>query len=94
MRGYCENCGKECNAIIVDEGIGWYHSGSIHAKHTDMQAESDCCNSGVFADEELTEEIDYYQLKAERDAEYGEWLYEQKKDRELYESLGNIESIF
>ena len=45
MRTICPDCGKECQVIVVDQGIGWYEYWG--AKGFDFRPEvvSDCCQA-------------------------------------------------
>lgn len=42
---YCGDCGKECRAVKVDQGIGAYEYWGFKGFHHDWQWVSDCCEA-------------------------------------------------
>lgn len=50
---FCGHCGQPCEVRVVDHGIGAYEYWGGKGTDTRIEAESDCCGAGVFADAEL-----------------------------------------
>lgn len=45
--GYCASCGKECTAMIVDEGIGHYEYWGAKGVDVRLVEVSPCCEDVV-----------------------------------------------
>ena len=63
MRGFCGECGEECNAIIGDFGIGAYEYWGCRGVDIRLAAVSNCCEADVFEDEAKTRMIDICDIK-------------------------------
>ncbi|RLA58349.1 MAG: hypothetical protein DRQ89_15475, partial [Epsilonproteobacteria bacterium] len=50
---WCGTCGKECDARIVDEGIGHYEFWGRKGIDTRLCLVSDCCDTEMYDDEDL-----------------------------------------
>ena len=45
--GWCANCKEECDAKIIDEGIGPYEYGDERGLDVSLLTVSDCCEAEV-----------------------------------------------
>ena len=63
---YCGECGKHCDQVEFDFGIGPYEFWGRRGVDTNQQWVSDCCEAKVFEDEDLRVEEDEPDLEADR----------------------------
>lgn len=61
---FCGDCGKHCNAIPLDNGIGAYDYMGARGYDTNVSIVSDCCEGDLFEDPDLI-------IKANPDHYYG-----------------------
>lgn len=80
---YCGECGKECSARLVDEGIGPFEFWGSRGTHHEYVVVSSCCEATVYEDKDLT--LEYYatDLIADEEAAKADYYYELERDREL-----------
>ena len=55
---WCGSCHEECDAHIVDNGIGHYEFWGATGVHSDVCYESECCDATVYDDPECRIEAD------------------------------------
>ncbi len=75
---FCKNCNEECEGIWVDFGSG---KGEFWgAPYNDVQEAyvSDCCEDDIISESGRPAKGEYH----EDDHGYGDWLYEQWKDKQ------------
>ena len=51
---WCGHCRKECDAHVVDEGIGHYEFWGAKGVDVQLTLISDCCDEPMYDDEECT----------------------------------------
>ena len=54
MTTYCGECGKECEVLWEDVGIGAYEYWGQKGRDVQIVPFSDCCEGEVFEDEDLS----------------------------------------
>jgi hypothetical protein len=47
VSGICDSCGKPCESIPVDFGIGFYEYCGARGNHQNIQQSSPCCEASV-----------------------------------------------
>ena len=43
----CSHCKKECDVVLIDEGIGCYEFWGFGGRHIDLRESSSCCGEDV-----------------------------------------------
>lgn len=56
---FCGECGKECDFVEIDTGIGAYEFWGSQETHSVLERVSDCCEGDLFEDEELEQYYRY-----------------------------------
>lgn len=49
MDHYCEECGRPCQVIVVDKGIGLYEYAGAVGNHRDLREVSDCHEARIYS---------------------------------------------
>lgn len=80
---YCTECSDECTGKWVDFGIGPGEAWGQKFCDVKMAYVSNCCEAEVIKNGQLYEGPN----EAEKEADYGDYLHEQEKDRRLMEQL-------
>lgn len=76
----CGECGKECDSLVVDYGIGPYEFWGARGWHTDKQLVSSCCGDVVLLG---GKEYSYGEYMYDLECEKADRLYDERKDREM-----------
>lgn len=74
---YCGNCGKVCEMVQRDMGIGPYEFWGRKGFDSDLQWVSECCEATVYENEDLTIEDDDY---PDPEADRGDYLYDLSRE--------------
>jgi hypothetical protein len=77
----CSECGKDCEAVVVDEGIGPYEFWGNRGVDVALEVYSDCCEATVIKSNGTV--YDAYDAQCDREADEGDRRYEEMRDREL-----------
>jgi hypothetical protein len=56
---YCGECGKECDWVQRDFGIGGYEFWGASGFHSNIQTVSKCCDGDIYSDPELEEQVEF-----------------------------------
>lgn len=56
---YCGECGKLCNDVERDFGIGGYEFWGAYGYDSNVQVVSECCDGDLFEDPELEEKVEF-----------------------------------
>jgi hypothetical protein len=70
MKVTCAVCKNECNAKVVDNGIGSYEYWGIRGFDSQKSIESDCCDAPCIDDEGIEISVSDYKKLQEAEREY------------------------